>query len=136
MAAAVVVTAERERCVAAAVEQRVHGCRGDPRLVPQEQDHHVAVRINRIDGNCDRGRAALAEVPVLEHLRARQVDGRPDLVDHAAADDADQLVEVAGARRRKRVVQQRRAAVREQLLRLAEALRATRGQNEAGDPRP
>ena len=81
----------------------------------------------------DRGRAAGAEVVVLDDLGPGQVDGLADRGGRAA-DHADELVERARAGGRERVVEQRRPAVREQLLGLAEPPRPAGGEHEAGDP--
>ena len=134
VAAAVVVGARGERGVASPGEQLRHGCGGDAGLVSQQQDQDLAAGIDGGERGCDRRGAARAEVVVRCDLDAVQVDGLRDL-GRAAADDTDQLVEVAGARGAEHVVEERRRPVRQQLLGLAQPLRAAGGEHEPGGER-
>ena len=132
MAAAVLVHAGRKRGVAASGEQGCDGLRGNAGLVREQQHEHLGLRVDCGERGGDRRRASLPELAVLDDVDAVQVDGPANRV-RAAAQDADELVELAGASGGERVVEQRPVAVRQQLLRLAEAQRAAGGQHEARD---
>ncbi len=108
---------------------------GDSGLVAEHQHQRVGLFVDGGKGGRDRGRAALAEAVVLDDGGAAQVDALADL-GGAPADHAQQLVEVAGARGGEHVVEQRRVAVGQQLLRGPEPLGAAGGEDEAGDERP
>jgi len=69
-----------------------------------------------------------------DDVDALEVDLQADGVQRAAEDD-DQLVERAAARGAHRPVQQRAAAVGQQLLGPAQARRVAGGQDQAGDER-
>ena len=99
-------------------QQGVDGLGGDPRLVAEHQHQDLRALVDGAQGSGDRGRAALAEVGVLDRLGARQVHPAAHLAGAAAQGD-DQLVEAAVAGGRERVVEQRPGPVREQLLGLA-----------------
>src|SRR5262249_34252144 len=77
---------------------------------------------------------ALAELSVLDHLHAVEVHGLAHSAS-LAADHAEELVECARPRRVEHVVEERGAAVREELLRPSEPLRAAGGEDEAGHGR-
>jgi hypothetical protein len=126
--AAVVVPAHGERGVAAAGEQRAHRLPRHSGLVAEQQHEHVGPLVHDVERRRDRRRAPGAVGVVDHHPSVAQVDSVADLVG-AAADHHHELVEVARARGLHDVPEQGPVAVRQQLLRAAQPLRAAGAQD-------
>ncbi len=113
-------------------DQAPHDGRIDAGLVADQEHDAVALRVDGVERGDDRRRAAVGEVDVLDHVDAMQVDGVA-YVRRGPAEGHDQLVEPARSSHGQRVVEQRRAPIRQELLGLPEAFRRAGGQYESGD---
>jgi hypothetical protein len=134
VAAAVVVEAGGKRSLATPGEERGNRSGRHTGLVAEQEDEHLGSGVDGAERSGDRRRAARAELAVLDDVEAAQVDGLPDRL-RAAAQDAEELVERAGPGSLQGVIEERRAAVGQQLLRLPETTRPAGGEHETGDPR-
>ena len=132
MPATVVVAADREWRIAATGEQHRDRRGGDTGLVTEHQHDYLAAWIERLERRRDRRRAAGAVGVVYNHIRAREVDLRTNVLG-AAADRHHELVEPAGSGERHDVPEQRAAAVGEELFRRPESTRTAGAEDEPGD---